>query len=146
MFIGGGAASTAGGVKVTTLGTGAAILRTELRGHRDVHVLGRRLRPAVQRQALAILFTGALFVAGGTMLLALLTEADLTDVVFEVVSALGTVGLTRGLTPELDLPGRLVVMVLMLAGRVGPLTLAAAVLFRQPVARYRLATATPIIG
>jgi len=146
MFIGGGAASTAGGMKVTTLGAGAAILRSELRGHRDVHVLGRRLGPTVQRQALAIMFTGALFVAGGSMVLALITEADLTAVVFEVVSALGTVGLSRGLTPDLDLAGRLVVMVLMLAGRVGTLTLAASVLFRQPVARYRLATATPIIG
>ncbi|MGF0319195.1 potassium transporter TrkG [Nocardia fluminea] len=104
MFIGGGSAGTAGGIKVTTFALLAFIIAAEVRGEPTVHVLDRKLAAPVQRQALTVVLLGVGAVVLGTITLLTITGMDLDDVLFEVVSAFGTVGLalrTRGRRYEL---------------------------------------------
>lgn len=146
MFIGGGSASTAGGIKVTTFAVLGWIMWAEVRGERDVNVFHRRLPPDAQRQSLtvALLAVGGAVVA--TMLMLALTPFDLADLVFESVSALGTVGLSTGITGSLPIPAQLVVVVLMFVGRIGPPTLFAALVLRNRERLYRHPEERIIIG
>lgn len=101
MFVGGGSAGTAGGVKIATVAILAAAVWTELRGEQSTLLLNRRVSSAAQRQALAFFFLAALIVIGATLAILSLTDAPLRVVLFEVISAFGTVGLSMGLTPTL---------------------------------------------
>ena len=123
MFIGGNSASTAGGVKVGTFALMCMTLRAWLKGQNRV-VIGRRSIPQgiIQQATTVILLTGGI-VVGGTLLLAfLMPQARLEDVMFEVVSAIGTVGLSTGLTSSLNASGKWLIIFLMFLGRVGPVT------------------------
>jgi trk system potassium uptake protein len=146
MFIGGGSGSTAGGIKVTTFALLGWVIWAEVRGENDVTLFKRRVPSDVQRQALTV----ALMAVGGavvsSMLLLALTTFELEDVVFESVSALGTVGLSTGITPDLPVPAQLVVTVLMFVGRVGPPTLFAALVLRERDRLYRHPEERIIIG
>ena len=146
MFIGGGSASTAGGIKVSTFALLGWVIWAEVRGDPDVVVFNRRIPTAVQRQALtvALLAVGGIVVAA--MLLMALASAPRADALFEVVSALGTVGLSPGLTPELPASSRMVLIALMILGRVGPITLFAALVLRERERRFRFPEERPIIG
>ncbi len=96
MFIGGGSAGTAGGIKVTTFALLAFVIWAEVRGEPTVHVGNRRLAGAVQRQALTVALLGVGLVAVSTVTLLSITEFRLDDVLFEAVSAFATVGLSTG--------------------------------------------------
>jgi trk system potassium uptake protein TrkH len=85
---------------------------------------GRSIEPNTVLKALAIIMIGLLCVITGTFLLAMIEPLKFLDLAFEAVSAFGTVGLSRGITGELSVAGQCVIIVLMLTGRVGPLTLA----------------------
>jgi trk system potassium uptake protein len=146
MFIGGGSAGTAGGIKVTTFALLAFVIAAEVRGEPTVHVLGRRLPAAVQRQALTVALLGVGLVAMATVTLLSLTPFRLDDVLFEVVSAFGTVGLSTGITDDLPVPGQLVLIALMFLGRLGPITLASALALRDRARRYELPEERPIVG
>ena len=146
MFIGGGSGSTAGGIKVTTFALLGWVMWAEVRGERDVDVFRRRVPTDVQRQALTVALMAVGGVVGATMLLLRLTPFDLADVMFESVSALGTVGLSTGITPALSDPARLVVTGLMFAGRVGPPTVFAALVLRERERLYRHPEERIIIG
>lgn len=124
MFIGGGSGSTAGGIKLTTfiillLATRAFLLQYD----RPV-VSGRSIAPDTVLKALAIIMIGLLCVITATFLLAMTESLDFLDLAFEAVSAASTAGLSRGITADLSAAGQIVIMVLMLVGRIGPLTLA----------------------
>lgn len=146
MFIGGGSGSTAGGIKVTTFAVLGWVMWAEVRGDPDVVVLRRRLPDGVQRQALTV----ALFAVGtvmvATMVLLATTTLPRSDLFFETVSALGTVGMSTGVTPLLSTTSKLVVIALMLLGRVGPPTLFAALVLRERNRVYRHAEERVIIG
>jgi len=146
MFIGGGSASTAGGIKVSTFGLLGWVMWAELRGDPDVVVFGRRVPGPSHRHAVtvALLALGTLMVAT----IGLLATSGLAraDVFFEAVSALGTVGLSTGVTPLLPAAGRLIVIALMILGRVGPPTVFAALVLRDRRRLYRPAEERPIIG
>ncbi len=146
MFIGGGSASTAGGIKVTTFAVLGWVMWAEVRGDPDVVVFGRQLPGAVQRQALTV----ALFAVGtvmlATMVLLATTALPRADLFFEAVSALGTVGLSTGATPLLSTASKLIVIALMILGRVGPPTLFAALVLRERNRLYRHAEERVIIG
>jgi trk system potassium uptake protein TrkH len=123
MFVGGSPASTAGGIKTTTLAVLLLLLRASFGRAERVRLMGRSLRPETTHKAAAVAFLGFASVFA-TLLLLLATQSMRFDVaLFEAVSALGTVGLTIGGTGALDLVGKVVVIVAMFAGRVGPLTL-----------------------
>jgi Trk-type K+ transport system membrane component len=127
MFIGGGSASTAGGVKITTMGVLAYVVLAEVLGRRDVVVGRRRISTSVQRQALSVFALGATIVIAATFVLLSLTPFSLEQVLIEVISAYSTVGLSMGITASLDTVAQLVIIALMYIGRLGPLVFATAI-------------------
>ncbi|MBV7697799.1 TrkH family potassium uptake protein [Streptomyces sp. TRM70350] len=146
MFIGGGSAGTAGGIKVTTFAVLLAAIIAEVRGEPTSTVLGRRLAPHVLRQALTVALLGVGLVMGSTLVLLTLTEEPLEAVLFETVSAFATVGLSTGMTADLPTPGQLLLIVLMFVGRLGPITLVSALALRERTRRYDLPEERPVIG
>lgn len=146
MFIGGGSASTAGGIKVTTFGLLAAVLWAEMSGERDVDVGRRRIPIANQRQALAVALLGVGLAMASTFVVLGVSDEDLDRVLFEVLSALGTVGLSTGITAELPAAGQVVLVVLMFVGRLGPLALASALALRERPRHYERPEERTIIG
>ncbi|MFI8771836.1 TrkH family potassium uptake protein [Gordonia sp. NPDC062954] len=146
MFIGGGSAGTAGGIKVTTFALLAFVVIAEVRGEPSVHVVGRKLAPAVQRQAITVVLLGAGAVIVGTLAIMLMTEYRLEAVMFEVVSAFATVGLSTGITADLPAGAQALLVVLMFIGRLGPITLATALALRERTRRYEYPEERPIVG
>ena len=146
MIIGGGSGSTAGGMKVTTFALLACVMWSEVRGQRDVVAFERRIPTAAQRQALTVALLAVGVVVAATMVLLAITSLPRSDVLFEVISALGTVGLSTGITPLLSGPAQLLLAALMILGRVGPPTLFAALVLRERERPYRYPEERPIIG
>jgi trk system potassium uptake protein len=146
MFIGGGSAGTAGGIKVTTFALLAFVILAEIRGEPTVHVLGRRLPAEVQRQALTVALLGVGVVMIGTVALLAMTSFKLDEVLFESVSAFGTVGLSTGITAKIPAAGQLVLVALMFIGRLGPITMASALALRERPRRYELPEERPVVG
>lgn len=146
MFIGGGSAGTAGGIKVTTLGLLALVIWAELRGEPRVNVARRRIPENTQRQALAIALLSVGVVAVATMILMHLSPHRLDQVVFEVVSAFGTVGLSTGITADLPRSGHALIILLMFIGRIGPLTLFSALALRERARRFEYPEERTIVG
>lgn len=146
MFIGGGSAGTAGGIKVATFALLGYVMLAEIRGEPTVHVMGRRLGADVQRQALTVVLLSVGAVATATVVLLAITPFRLDQVLFEVVSAYGTVGLSTGITGDLPVAGELLIVLLMFFGRIGPITLASALALRARRRRYELPEERPIVG
>lgn len=146
MFIGGGSAGTAGGVKITTFFILLLIVWNEIRGHQDVEFRGRRIASSVQRQALTIFVLSATVVVLALLALLPMTPLPFEKVLFEVISAFATVGLSTGITAELPAAGQLILIILMFTGRVGVVTLAAALAMNHGRRNYRYPEEKPIVG
>ena len=146
MFIGGGSAGTAGGIKVTTLAILLLVIYAEVRGEQSVNAFDRRIGSRVQRQALTVVMLSIATVVVATLAIIELTRLPLTDVAFEVVSAFGTVGLSTGITAELPAPAQLLLVLVMFLGRLGPITLASAIALRERRRLYTLPEGRPIVG
>ncbi|MFJ4253451.1 TrkH family potassium uptake protein [Microbacterium sp. NPDC090003] len=146
MFVGGGSASTAGGIKVTTLAVLAIAVWSEAKGRQSVEVFGRRIPSDVQRVALSVVAWGATIVALSTIVIAQITKADISHVLFDVISAFATVGLSTGLTAELPDAGSYVLAATIFMGRIGTVTLAAAVAATSRSQYYSLPVERPIVG
>ncbi len=124
MFIGAGSGSTGGGIKLSTFIVLLVATRAFLRQQAQPLVFGRALDFATVQRALAVTIMAVLAAVAATFVLLLTEDGNFLDLAFEAVSALSTVGLSRGVTPHLSAAGQWLVMLLMLIGRVGPLTLA----------------------
>ncbi|MDO5034727.1 MAG: potassium transporter TrkG [Actinomycetaceae bacterium] len=146
MFIGGGSASTAGGIKVTTIAVLALAVLAEARGDRDIEAFGRRVTSSTVRLAVAVTMIGAFLVGIGTMILLAVTPYSLDQVLFETISAFGTCGLSTGITSYLPDSGKYVLSALMYLGRTGPMTIAAALALRERRRVIRMPEENPIIG
>ncbi|MDN3311208.1 potassium transporter TrkG [Microbacterium oryzae] len=146
MFVGGGSASTAGGIKVTTLAVLALAVWSEAKGRPSVEVFGRRIPSDVQRVAVAVLAWGATVVALSTIIIAQITHAPLAEVLFDVISGFATVGLSTGLTEHLPDSATYVLAATIFMGRVGTVTLAAAVAATSRSQHYALPVERPIVG
>ncbi|MFP3907159.1 MAG: TrkH family potassium uptake protein [Acidimicrobiales bacterium] len=146
MFIGGGSVSAAGGIKVTTMALLVLAVWAEYRGDSDVTAFGRRMPSTLVRQAIAVTITVALAQLAGTMLLLATGPWELTEALFEATSAVGIVGLSTGITPDLDPEGKLIVIMLMVLGRLGPLTVGTALVLRERDRLYRYPQERPFIG
>lgn len=131
MLIGGGPAGTAGGLKITTVVVLFAIVRSELRGDSFVLLQGRRLSRAQHREVITIVMLMLSAVMTATLVLMLIEADPLDRVLFEVVSAATTTGLSTGITPHLHPVSKLILCALMFAGRVGPMTLGTALALRR---------------
>lgn len=147
MFIGGGSAGTAGGVKVTTACVLIASMAAEFLGREDTTVGRRRLPLTVVRQALALAVAGIAVIAFGVAVLRIFDPQFTGDqVTLEVVSAFATVGLSTGITAKLTAASQVTLCFIMYLGRVGPTTLVAALAARSFPHRYRYPEERPFIG
>lgn len=147
MFVGGGSAGTAGGIKLTTACVLLAAMASEFLGREETTVGKRTLPPAVGRQALALAFAGAAVVTIGVAALRVLDpEFSGDQVSFEVMSAFATVGLSTGITASLSAASQLVLCLIMYLGRVGPTTLVAALAASNIKRHFRYPEERPFIG
>ncbi len=146
MFIGGGSAGTAGGIKVTTFFLLAYVIWSEVRGEPDTVVAHRSIGHSTQRQALTIALLGIGMIAIGTMVILTVTDHALDIVLFESISAFATVGLSTGITPGLPVSAQLTLMALMFIGRVGTITVASALALKTRHRHYNLPKERPIVG
>jgi Trk-type K+ transport system membrane component len=146
MFIGGGPAGTAGGLKITTFAVLFFILYAEIRGGTAVNIFGKRLSGSVHREAITVVLLAIALVVVATMALMFLTRFGQEQLLFEVVSAFGTVGLSTGITAALPPAGQVILIALMFIGRLGPVTLASALALRQRPILYEYPEERPLIG
>jgi trk system potassium uptake protein len=146
MFVGGGSASTAGGIKVTTLAVLFLAAFAEAKGDNDIQVFERRIPVDVLRLSVSVVLWGATIVAAASIAILQLTDEPLDRVLFDVISAFATCGLSTGLTEELPDSGKYVLAATMWAGRVGTVTLAAALAAAQRRQLFQRAEERPIVG
>lgn len=146
MFIGGGSAGTSGGIKVTTFAVLLFAIIAEVRGERSVSAFGRRMSGRTIRQALTVALLSVAAVVTATMVMTHLTDFSTDRVLFEVVSAFGTTGLTTGITGQLPAPALLLLVALMFLGRLGPMTLVSALALRDSERRFDYPEGRPLIG
>ena len=124
MFIGGSPSGTAGGVKTTTLGIILLAVFSIVRGHKDTEAFGRKISTSLVKKAMAVVALSLTVTFISIIILTVVQEGDFLDLLYECISAIGTVGLSRALTPDLNVFGKIVIIVTMYAGRVGPISLA----------------------
>ncbi|MDO8143264.1 MULTISPECIES: TrkH family potassium uptake protein [Isoptericola] len=146
MFVGGGSASTAGGIKVTTLAVMLLAIVAEARGDRDVDVFGRRIPRDTLRLSIAVVFIGATMVLVSCIALVRITDFSLSQILFEVISAFATVGLSTGITGDLPDGGKYWLSALMYLGRVGTISVLGALALRDRRRVIRFPEERPIIG
>ncbi len=147
MFIGGSPGSTAGGVKTTTFGIVIFTLLSVLKGREDTEVFKRRLPRATVYRAMAIFMLGITIVIMGVMVLSISENgASFEVILYEVLSAFGTVGLSQGLTPTLSVAGKITIAIIMYLGRVGPLTVMLALAGRQQNVKIKYPEGKLLIG
>ena len=146
MFIGGGSGGTAGGIKVTTFVIILLAVWNLIRRNDDVNIMERRLPKDLVYRAFAITVYSVGIVSLMIFILTITEEAPLNFILFEVISAFGTVGMSLGLTPELSAIGKVVISFLMFIGRVGPLTLAFALAKKNNKLPFKYAEEKIMIG
>jgi len=121
MFIGAGSGGTAGGIKITTFGVILASLYSTLRQKENVNIFKRSVSVEIVQHAFAILSLAVLWTFLTLIILSLTEDASFIQILFEVISALGTVGLSTGITGSLTIVGKWLIIITMLIGRIGPL-------------------------
>ncbi len=149
MFIGASSGSTGGGIKVSTFFILLFTVLSVARGESEVHVFQRRIAHDLILRAVAVIIISTTVVLGISLLLTITEHAlqrDFLEILFEVTSAFGTVGLTMGLTPDLSSMGKGLIIVCMYIGRLGPLTLAYALALKRSKAKIRYAEEKILIG
>lgn len=146
MFIGAGSAGTSGGIKVGTFAILAMVIWSQLRGDPDTRAFRRTIPSNSQRQAITVALLSLGFVVVGAVALLVTAQQELGDALFETISAFGTVGMSMGVTPQLTAAEDLVLMALMLVGRIGPITLGAALVLRQRPTTTKAPEEAPLIG
>ncbi|SHE71542.1 trk system potassium uptake protein TrkH [Seinonella peptonophila] len=146
MFIGASPGSTGGGIKTTTFIAIILAAWSLTRGHEDVVIFKRRIAYKQVYKALTVVVMAIVLVMVVTMLITILEHTDILTAMYETTSAFGTVGLTMGLTPTLSTPGKILIMITMFAGRLGPLTVGLALARRGQPPSYKYPEEKPIIG
>lgn len=146
MFIGGSPGSTAGGIKTTTIGVLALTTIALIKGDKDVVAFKRRISDDVINKSLSIVVIGILLIIVVSFILTITENGIFLDLLFETTSAFATVGLTRGITPNLTNIGKTIIILTMYAGRVGPLTMAFAFGQQKRHKKYRYSEGNIIVG
>lgn len=146
MFVGASPNSTGGGIKTTTFAALLTAVRATLTRRPDPIALARRIGPESVQRSVALAFLSVLLVVAATGLLSVFEPAiPFSSVLFEVVSAFGTVGLSTGITPQLSLAGKVILMATMFLGRAGLLTFVVAIA-RQQAEPFRYPEAKILVG
>lgn len=153
MFVGASPGSCGGGIKTTSLGVIAALIYNRLRGGDRVNIMARTIPQKIVSRSIALFMVGVIIIFIFTSIL-LITEPEtygpnreiFIDYLFETVSAFGTVGLSMGITPELNMSGKILITILMIIGRLGPLTVAYSMARRQGKSNLEYAEENVMIG
>jgi trk system potassium uptake protein TrkH len=122
------------------------IIYTEIRGEAAVNIGNRRLPRSMQRQALTIVSLTTFVILGAVALLRLTTSFTLDEIIFEVVSATGTTGLSTGITADLPEHAKFLLSLLMLFGRLGPIVVATSLAMRRTKRHFEYPRESPLIG
>jgi len=146
MFIGGAPGSTGGGIKVTTLAVLIMIIYTIFTAKEDVELYGKRIPPDNIFKAIAITSVSVLLLTSCLFFLTLTEQMDFLELLFETVSAVGTGGLSLGATPKLSNPGKILIIIAMFVGRLGPLSLVLVLGNRKKKASLRYPEERILIG
>lgn len=146
MFIGGSPGGTAGGIKTTTLAVLVLAVAATVKGRRNATVFGRTISHATVYRAASVATIGVVAMALMVMAIQLTQDVGVVPGIFEVASALGTVGLSMGATAALDTVGKIIIMVAMFAGRVGSLTLIMFLIAQQPSSSLRVPEENVAVG
>lgn len=146
MFIGASPGSTGGGIKTTTFITLFLAVLSVIKGRDDVEVHERRIPKRLIDRALAVSMISLAMVVMVTIILSAIQNFGFLEVLFETTSAFGTVGLSTGITPHLALPAKILIMLTMFSGRLGPLTVATAIAQEQHIVQVRYPEEKVMIG
>lgn len=146
MFIGASPGSTGGGIKTTTFGVILVTIKTMVTGKEDMEVYNRRFEKQIVYKAFTITLLAAGLVILVTTALLIIEDFQFIEILFETVSAFGTVGLSTGITGDLSEISRVLITLTMFAGRVGPLTLAVAIGEKQRKGMYHYPTEKVMVG
>lgn len=146
MFIGGSPGSTAGGIKTTTFGTIILATLSVIKGDKDVVVFKKRLNQGIINRSLAIASIGLALILVVSIILTITEDLTFLDLLFETTSAFGTVGLSRGITPNLTDFGKVIITLTMYIGRLGALTMAFVFGQDKNQYRYRYAEGNIMVG
>jgi len=137
MFIGASPGGTGGGIKTTTVAVLFGNISSIIKEERDVAMFKRRIAISTVKNSVAIFSISVAFIVGVVLLLTVFEPHSVESIIFEATSAFGTVGLSRGITPELSDTGKLLITLSMFFGRLGPLAVVSAVLRRKSKPLYR---------
>jgi Trk-type K+ transport system membrane component len=146
MFIGGASGSTAGGIKIGTAVILLYIVLTEIRGDSAVNVGNRRLPRSMQRQALTIVTLYSSVIIGALLVLRFTTKFSTDQLLFEIISCIGTVGLSTGITANLPEHAKFLLSLVMLFGRLGPIVVATSLALRKTQRHFEYPRESPLIG
>ncbi|MFB3164608.1 TrkH family potassium uptake protein [Neobacillus sp. 179-J 1A1 HS] len=146
MFIGASSGSTGGGIKVTTFAIIIFAFWTVVTNRNDVNIFKRRLSWELVNKSLSIVVAALFFIFLIFFLLTFTENADMSKILFETISAFATVGLSANFTPDLSPFGRILITIMMFIGRLGPLTMAFALLNTKKEAKVRYAEEKILIG
>ena len=146
MFIGASPGSTGGGIKTTTFGVMIITMWNKIIGKKDIEIYNRRIDEEDVLKAMAITLLAMALVVLITIILTITESKPFIDILFETVSAFGTVGLSTGVTPTLSTIGRILITLTMFAGRVGPLTLAVAFAEKERKGMYHYPKEKIMVG
>ena len=146
MFIGASSGSTGGGIKVTTFTIIILAFWSVVTNRENVNIFKRRISWELVNKSLSIVVAGMFFIFIIFFLLTFTEKADMSKLLFETISAFGTVGLSANFTPELSPLGRVLITIMMFIGRLGPLTMAFALLHSRKGAKFRYAEEKILIG
>ena len=146
MFIGGSPGSTAGGIKTATIMVLFIYVGSNLRNSKECHIFGRRLEEDAVRRASNVAIISLTMAVIASIAICYLQPLSMEDVVFEVFSAIGTVGMSTGITRELNTVSRIIIILLMYCGRIGSMAFALSLLERKRAARVRYSVEKVMIG
>lgn len=146
MFIGGSPGSTAGGIKTATIMVLFIYVGSNLRNSRDCHIFGRRLEEDAVRKASNVAIISLTMAVTASIAICFFQPLPMEDVVFEVFSAIGTVGMSTGITRELTTVSRIIIVLLMYCGRIGSMAFALSLLERKRVAPIQYPVEKVMIG
>ena len=146
MYIGASPSSTGGGIKTTTAGIIAASVLSFIRGKKEVELFQRHVADATIAKAVAVAVISAGLIIVVTLVMTLTEQAPLINILFEVTSAFGTVGLSTGITPNLSAAGKMLIIFTMFAGRVGTLTLVLSLALKKQNGKLQYPEGKVIIG
>lgn len=146
MFMGGSPGSTAGGIKTTTVVVVFLYLWSNMRNDTGCNIFGRRLDDEVIKRASLVFYINLFLAMGAGLMICAVQRLDFLDILFEVISAIGTVGMTTGITRSLNMVSRVILILLMYCGRVGSMTFAMSFIEKRKNAPVKLPVEKITVG